>query len=310
MQPLVIASFLALLGVGSSLGAPLPPQIRPVIGILSIPIDSSMDDVNYSRIDSSYVRWLESAGALVTPILFNSTAERIEEQFHRLSGVFLTGGMDKPTDYPRYFAAASQLYDLSLKHEMPMWGTCLGFQSIADIIADGADVLSDVEATNMALPLQFSDYAKESRMFRNATPDIMSLFEENSYTTNWHHYGISPETFATMLAPGGMKMISMNVDENNVPFVSTMEHATAPIYATQWHAEANAHDREHDIVDHSWNAVRAMQFLAGFFAQEARTKGLGPGDVGMSECSKCAGNIDLYPLQFIDGSHSLKYIFA
>ena len=106
-----------------------------------------------------------------------------------------------------------------------------------------------------------------------------------------------------------MRMVSVNVDENNLPFVSTMEHSSAPIYATQWHVEANAHDREHEVVDHSWDAVRAMQYLGGFFVQEARTKGIGPGDIGVSE-TEINVDIDLFPLKTFSGSHAMVFEFS
>ena len=191
-----------------------------------------------------------------------------------------------------------------------MWGTCLGFQTISDIVAGGVDVLSDFDSTEMELPLQFSEYANESsRMFSDAPSDIVALFTDHSFTTNWHHYGISPETFETVLAPGGLKLISSNVDINDKPFVSTMEHMSAPIYAVQWHVEANAYDREHDIVDHSEDAVRAMQYLGRFFVSEARAKGLGPGDIGTNEC-RFTADIDTYPLVVVgNGAHSLKFEF-
>lgn len=101
----------------------LPSDIRPIIGILTLPTDSASDGVNFSRVDSSYVRWLEGAGAVVVPILFNDTSVNTEALFQHLSGVLFTGGPDKPTDFDRYFAKASELYHLCVEYGMPLWGT-------------------------------------------------------------------------------------------------------------------------------------------------------------------------------------------
>jgi gamma-glutamyl hydrolase len=114
---------------------PLPNNVRPVIGILTQPPIASSDGINLSLIDSSYVKWLESGGAMVVPILFNETSDNIELQFHKLNGVLFTGGPSKPTDFNRYFQTENLLYNLCLKYNQPLWGTCLGFQSISDIIA-------------------------------------------------------------------------------------------------------------------------------------------------------------------------------
>lgn len=103
--------------------AVLSSDTRPVIGILTLPPDSASDGNNFSRVDSSYVRWLEGAGAMVTPILFNDTDANTETLFHRLSGVLFTGGPDKPTDFKRYFAKAQYLHSLAVQYGMPLWGT-------------------------------------------------------------------------------------------------------------------------------------------------------------------------------------------
>ena len=86
------------------------------------------------------------------------------------------------------------------------------------------------------------------------------------------------------------------------------------IYAVQWHPESNAFDRDHRTVDHSTGAVRAMQasaqdhtqkrveildpavlsfsqWAASFFTNEARMKGVGPGDIEM----KGIEPIQMYP---------------
>ena len=287
----------------------LSARVRPVIGILSIPVDSSSDDVNYSRIDNSYVRWLESAGAMVVPIFFNETESHIEAQFHTLSGVLFTGGPDKPTDFNRYFQTATNLYNLSVKYGMPLWGTCLGFQTISDIAGGGVDVLSDYDAEDLELPLQLTEQATSSKLFGNMPSEYLALFTDANYTTNWHHYGVSPQTFAQQLegssegSEGGLRALSVNADRGGLLFVSSLEHSFAPIFATQFHPEANAHDRDHEVVNHSTAAVHAMQYLAAFFVEQARALGLGPGDVAGDNMSPFT-DIETFPLE------GTKYILA
>lgn len=182
----------------------------------------------------------------------------------------------------------------------------MGFQTISDITAGNMDVLSDYDAYNIELPLEMTTAAATSKLFGNASDDILALFTQANYTTNWHHYGVSPDNFTKYLE-NDMVALSINVDRGNLPFISTMEHKSLPIYATQWHPEANAHDRDHLTVDHSHDAVRAMQYLAAFFVQEARDKGLGPGDAGL--LNKYIVDIESYPLLPVDNSTSFKYNF-
>lgn len=291
--------------LSNSASAVLDKHVRPVIGVLTIPPAAKTDDVNFSTIHSTYVRWLQSGGAVVVPILFNDTAANIEALFPKLSGVLFTGGPAKPTDFNRYYATASLLYNMSLMTNMPLWGTCLGFQTISDLVG-GGDVLSDFEAEDLELPLHLTEAAASSKMFGSASSDTIDEFTKSSYTTNWHHYGVSPETFDSTLAPGGLVALSWNTDSNGLEFISSMEHATAPIYAVQYHPEANAFNWDHDTVDHTSAAVSTMQYLSNFFINEAREKGLGRGD---EDLSLGPLYIDLFPLKAMPLTQRMQFVF-
>jgi len=293
---------------------PLDSSVQPVIGILTMPPTVNDENIDVSYVRITYPSYLESGGAVVTPILFNSTPEEIKEQFHTLSGIFFTGGPAKPTDFDQYYATEKLLLDLALEYNQPVWGTCLGFQSISDIIA-GQDILGDFESENVEMTLDLTEAAENSRLFgaSNMPSDIKELFTGGNYTTNWHHYGVGVEEFAMYLSPAGKDFIatSTNIDMNGREFVSTMEHATKPIYAVQWHPEANAFNYDHDTVDHSPDAVRAMQYMSNFFVKEAREKGLGPGNMewkGRKLGDKVANpNIRTFPVA--DASMGLSYVF-
>lgn len=142
----------------------------------------------------------------------------------------------QPTDFTRYYETASLLLSLALEYGQPLWGTCLGFQMISDLIA-GADVLSDFDSENLSLSLELTPAAQTSRLLGNAPPDVLFTLTSVNTTTNWHMYGVTPEDFAAKVAAKGMVSLSINEDRAGIAFVSTMEHTTAPIYATQWHPE-------------------------------------------------------------------------
>ena len=132
----------------------------PVIGILSIPPTPEDDkNHNFSFIDTSYVKYLHGGGATVVPILFNSTSEEIIEQMKTLDGVFFTGGLYTPTSFERYYTTQKLLYKLVIEQNKTLWGTCLGFQAIADIVANESDgILGNYPAMNIPLPLNFTNY--------------------------------------------------------------------------------------------------------------------------------------------------------
>ena len=94
-----------------------------------------------------------------------------------------------------------------------------------------------------------------------------------------------------------MSIESTNVDREGKKFVSTIENRGEGVFGVQWHPEANAHDRDHETVNHSPAAVEAMAFLARTFVNLARQSGAGTGDVD--------GSNDIEDFPFIDG----RYVF-
>jgi len=69
--------------------------------------------------------------------------------------------------------------------------------------AGGIDVLSDFNSAESELPLVLTNAAKTSRMFGQAPIEVIAALTDNNYTTNWHHYGISPAAFSENVAPAG-----------------------------------------------------------------------------------------------------------
>ena len=56
---------------------------------------------------------------------------------------------------------------LSSSSYIPLWGTCLGLETISSIVAPGGEdaVLSDFDAEQLSLPLKFTEQADESRLY-------------------------------------------------------------------------------------------------------------------------------------------------
>ena len=84
---------------------------EPIIGILSLPLSPHDDTANRSRVEKSFARWLQGAGARVVAIPFNESKDVLREFAKNVNGVLFTGGAGRPTDMKRYFRAATILYD-------------------------------------------------------------------------------------------------------------------------------------------------------------------------------------------------------
>ena len=266
------------------------PALEPTIGILTYPVHnaSALAESCRSRhdavcaaarsahwaggasyINSAYARWLEMAGARVVPIRYDLDPSAVRALFSQVNGVLFTGGPAKPLDAPApYFETASLLYSLcAAAKDVPLWGTCLGLQTIACIANGARDVLGDMPVDNYAYPLNFTAAAKQSKLFGGLSSRGRADFEEN-VTTNWHHFGVSPRDLAaTPLVP-----LATNVALNGREFVSALEgRGDLPVFAVQFHPESVQWDAASGGVPaKTAAAIRSVQYLATTFVERAR----------------------------------------
>ena len=130
----------------------------PIVGILTLPCDFPAipgyapyrmvycADMNESTtyLPASYVKWLESGGARVVPILADDSFENVRSLLHDLNGVLITGGsadfdstsiwwnqLNNILDTLRQFVADHS----SPSRAIPLWATCLGFEGIQCVTA-------------------------------------------------------------------------------------------------------------------------------------------------------------------------------
>lgn len=110
-------------------------RAAPVIGVLT---EVLRDYKRFSKdrklfLVSSYVKWLEGAGAQVLPVLLNQNDTYYEWVVEQTNGLLFPGGdnlLDPHKDTPM-MVAARKLYRLAVAANdggdyYPIWGTCLG----------------------------------------------------------------------------------------------------------------------------------------------------------------------------------------
>ncbi|KAL1269367.1 hypothetical protein QQF64_031656 [Cirrhinus molitorella] len=239
-----------------------PENDRPIIGILTQEVDDYMKKFGKTYIPSSYVKYIESGGARVVPI-------------RSINGLLLIGGSVN-LETSDFAHTAGIYFRLALKANdegdyFPIWGTCLGFQLLTVLVA-GENLLTKTTAENVAYPLNFTSEASSSRIFTNFPPDVHKALSQEPLTANFHHYGVTKEAFTgNEKLSGFFSVLSTNIAENGLEFVSTMEGMKYPFYGVQWHPEVNRFqwDPRYNF-PHSSNAVRVSSLLAEFFVNEGR----------------------------------------
>jgi len=239
-----------------------------------------LDDKNYtSYIAASYVKYLESAGARVVPILTYQDDDYYTRIADSVNGVLLPGGGVSITNTSGYGYAADFLYEKVISKwssdiTLPLWGTCLGFETLTYLLAGRKRWLSLCSAQNKADPLLLEERFEESYLFEDIPNDVLESLQFENTTVNFHRWCLTRENFTTSGLNENVKLLSTNVDYDGIEFVSTMEHKELPIYGTQWHPEKNpfewADDDHHNNIPHSSGAVRVAQYFANKFVDKAR----------------------------------------
>ena len=199
---------------------------RPTVAILAQAVRGDKDKQSY--IVASYVKYIESAGARVIPIPTNIERNKVEELFSCVNGLLIPGGAAKlPTS--TFFTNAKIFYDLAIKanqkgDHFPIWGTCLGFETLSIIAAGTKEVLASCDVRDVALPLTFTPEAAESRLFRDMPSTLHTAISSEDVTYHFHKFGLKPDVFnSNDDLRIFFKVLSTNLDRFGESFVSTIE---------------------------------------------------------------------------------------
>ncbi|CAG9770693.1 unnamed protein product [Ceutorhynchus assimilis] len=256
----------------------------PIIGVLSQEtyiISSYFPNATYdSYIAASYVKYLESAGARVVPIWIGQNEDYYRRVVQYTNGLFFPGGGTYFNETGGYGEAATQLYKIALEYNnkgvyYPVWGTCLGMQVLMYAALSGIkDIRVDCNLRNVAVPLDFVEDYKKSRMFRNAPQDIIDILKQQNTTYNLHRYCLTKSVLKENDLLDEWKILTTNKDINGFEFISAMEHKDFPFYGIQFHPEKNQFEfKRNKGFPHTFNSIKVAQYFANFFVNECRKNG-------------------------------------
>lgn len=251
---------------------------RPVIGIISHPGDGASGRLSNassaSYIAASYVKFVESAGARVIPIIYNEPPEIIFQKLNLVNGILFTGGWAKTGAYyeivERIFKKVLEKNDAG--EYFPLYAICLGFELLTMIISKDKKILESFSASDMASTLQFTANVNiEGTVFQRFPPDLLRKLSTDCLVMQNHKYGISPERFQENRDLSKFfQILTTSADEDNKVYVSTVHANSYPVTAFQWHPEKNAFEWGLTQIPHSEDAIHVTQHVANFLVSEAR----------------------------------------
>lgn len=250
---------------------------RPIIGIMSQETHGKIyPKFGQSYIAASYMKYLESSGARVVPIMNDLSEEETEKLFNSINGVlFPGGGVNLSTS--GYAKIGQHIVDLakaafSKGDYFPIWATCLGFEFVSTLISEDVNILSQTDSENLPLPLNFSQDYRNSKLFGKIQDPLSHFLSTASTTMNMHKRSLLASTFArNQKLRSFFKILSTNKDRNGLEFVSTLEGIKYPIFATQWHPEKNAFEwTVKENIPHHDMSIKVTQYMSNFFVNQAR----------------------------------------
>jgi len=265
---------------------------KPLIGILTLACDEdtqNCDDKSTTYLPASYVKWIQSGGGQVIPILSDSSHNSVKILLSKLNGVLFTGG-DATFNSSYYYwnqilNIVSYLREYNhhnIDQAIPLWGTCLGLEAISCATAqNGTNEMGlNVTSNYIALPLNFTSNAKTSRIFNSTMNNVYSdqvytVLSENNVTFNEHYWGFYSDTFYNdPYLNGNFSVISTSNDIYGKEFVSLMEsrdNIGLYWYGSQFHPEKNQYEYAKNVPK-SYNGTFIGQYLSTFFVNECRLR--------------------------------------
>ncbi|XP_054816276.1 gamma-glutamyl hydrolase 2-like [Prosopis cineraria] len=251
---------------------------RPVIGIITHPGDGASgrlsNATNASSVAASYVKFVESAGARVIPLIFNEPWETLLKKLELVNGVLFTGGWAKTGSY---FETVEKIFKKVLEknddgNHFPLYGICLGFELMSMIVSKDLNILEEYNASNQATTLDFFENANlDESMFQRFPPDLLKKLSTDCIVMQNHHYGISPQRLLNNEKLSGFfEILTTCTDEDDKVYVSTVRSRNYPVTGFQWHPEKNAFEWGSQKIPHTEDAIRVTQHAANFFVSEAR----------------------------------------
>lgn len=176
---------------------------------MSTPCDDTFNTTGArSYIAASYVKFLESGGTRVVPILYNYTYEEIDLLMSKINGVYLIGGKTKLTTktpegevWSEYLIKSQYIVNKTIEkynngEYFPFVGVCMGAQLLHIALAGNCEcALAPTDALNYRNSVMFTDKSPESRLFGNADPRLLYHMATKNITHENHSWGFYPELY-------------------------------------------------------------------------------------------------------------------
>lgn len=286
----MVEAILLILAISLSSALPRPPatNTEPVIGILSL-YNEPLFDIPGSHIEASYVKFIESGGARVVPLLISESFLALEVLFWQLNGIFFTGGdndwwttdnSSAPPHLTDYGQKACYLYNLVKQANdkgiyMPLWGTCQGIEIIHICEKnDRRTVTPHKGYPKYHSRLRRAEDSSHAYIFNNFDPYLgqktLQYLTSESISFFAHNFAVGTLAYSMEELRRAFIVVLTSDDLDGEEIVALIEGKKYPIFASMFHPERPRFEWSAENVPHGLPAVYTSTYFSLFFVNEAR----------------------------------------
>ena len=121
-----------------------------------------------------------------------------------------------------------------------------------------------------SLNFLFTDQTK-TRLYKDFSDKMIEALETLPITFNVHNFGLrKSDFFKNENLVSNYTLLSTNIDDNGVEYVSSTEHKKYPFYTVQFHPEKNLYKFHLPIIPHSNDALEMANLMAEKLVKEAK----------------------------------------
>lgn len=206
---------------------------RPIIGIPTMAITDKLLLRKHPKLEgksyiaSSYVKYLEMAGARVVPIEGNLENGELSKIFNSVNGLLFTGG-EVNLESSSYYRTTKKLFQLaktanSVNDYFPILGICRGMQAMmVHTVGGDLSILKLTDARNYTTSLKW--VSTDGKFLRDVPDRLIKATSTNNITSHFHKYGITPADFHENSQVNKMfDILATSIDRNGREFVSIYE---------------------------------------------------------------------------------------
>ena len=266
------------------------------IGIMTAPWLTNTDSHVTSYMASSYVKWLESAGALVIPIEFDLPKPKILGFLRQINGIVLIGGgIDNTKTHSHeqflqyqdavHFVLNYSIYQNNIKNYYPVWCTCMSFELAAIFLTENRILKHQTSVSKKFLERE-GQIGSSVLKWTNKKSKIRKIFtkkeiSEMSKTDSIFQAHALSITLRSKLCKKLEKIANIVAVNNSVKghggkggikYISIYELKKYPIYGVQFHPEKPPFEYVNDgmRVPKTDIAITISTKLAKFFTDECK----------------------------------------